>query len=353
MSTDLVVTTKGGEGRPLLGHNDLRQCLRIACGGTLGFFLCKLFNLEYGSFFCIYPVLLLGLVPRLNAHLVRQFFAQGLVVGLEIALLQGLFGDRPVLMVPIVFGLFLYRFALMAQGSLFLFGALGSVFLSIQLHFASYPQTDVIHMLWCNSAAIVLSGAIAALMFHVFPDVTPRQARTAVKKDRASIRHEALLGATVATLSFTVFQCMDLHDSLSAQASSILILFPMHWKGAHFAGRIRARGTLLGCAIGMLIMLLLYDHYDQLPLVTPMLWIAMMCCARWHMLEKGVPGVGFCALTTLAILFGQSLTPSHDIMFDILYRMTSVFVAVLLTLFAVFLVHRFLNRFSATRHMSG
>lgn len=89
-----------------------------------------------------------------------------------------------------------------------------------------------------------------------------------------------------------------------------------------------------------------------LPLVALLLWIAAMVCARWHMLEKGVPGVGFGALTTLAILFGQSLTPSHDIIFATLYRLSSVCVSVLLTLFVVFMVHRLLNRFVTTRHSS-
>nr|WP_246533228.1 DUF2955 domain-containing protein [Pseudomonas lalucatii] len=335
-----------------MNENDLRQCLRIASGGTLAFFLCKLFDQEYGAFFCVYPMLLLGLVPNLNASLVRQFLAQGLVVSLEVALLYGLFGGRPSLMIPIVFLLFLYRFALMVQGEVFLFGALGSVFLSTLLNFASYPHTDVIELLGYNSWAIVQSAAIAALMFYLFPDVQPRPSRTPRQKDAASRRHETLLGASVATLSFILFQTLDLHDSLSAQVASILLLFPMHWKGSHFAGRIRAVGTLLGCVIALLIMLLLYNHHDLLPPVTLLLWLAAMVCARWHMLENGMPGVGFGALTTLAILFGQSLTPSQDIIFAIMYRLSSVTVSVLLTLLAVFLVHRFLNRFPATRHHS-
>jgi hypothetical protein len=338
--------------RLLLGENDLRQCLRIATGGSLAFVLCKLFDLQYGAFFCVYPMLLLGLVPRLTPHLMRQFFTQGLVVTLEVALLYGLFGGRPLLMIPLVFLLFLYRFALMASGPNFLFGALGAVFLSIQLNFASYPHTDVIAMLGSNGLAIMLAAAIAVLMFYLFPDSEPRNPRTPQPKDRASRRHEALLGATVATLSFSVFQCLDLQDSLSAQVASILLLFPMHWNGSRFAGRTRAHGTLLGCGIALLIMLLLYDHHDLLPLVALLLWIAAMVCARWHMLEKGVPGVGFGALTTLAILFGQSLTPSHDIIFATLYRLSSVCVSVLLTLFVVFMVHRLLNRFVATRHSS-
>ena len=41
-------------------------------------------------------------------------------------------------------------------------------------------------------------------------------------------RHEALLGATVATASFVAFQCLDLKDSLPSQVASILILVPVH-----------------------------------------------------------------------------------------------------------------------------
>lgn len=352
MSINATVTGAQLNGHRPLSNNDLRQCLRIATGGTLALLMCKLLNLEYGSFFCVYPMLLLGLVPKLNAHLLRQFFAQGMVVNLEVGVLYGLLGGRPLLMVPLVFALFYYRFALMTKGPLFLFGALGSVFLSIQLNFASYPQTDVIDMLWYNSWAICQAAVIAGLMFYLFPDTDPRTPRQAVSKDLPSRRHEALLGATVATLSFIVFQSLNLHDSLSAQVASILVLFPMHWKGVHFAGRVRAVGTLLGCAIALLIMLLLYNHYDVLPLVVLLVWIAAMFCARWHMLENGVPGIGFGALTTLAILFGQSLTPDHDIMYATLYRLSSVCIAVLLTLLTVFVLHRLLNRFAATRHFS-
>ncbi len=250
-----------------MSANDLRQCLRIAGGGTLGFFVCKLMNWDYGSFFGVYPMLLLGLTPVINLHIVRQFLANSVVISVEVLVLYGLFGDRPLLMTPIVFGLFVYRFALMARGPLFFFGALSSVFLSMLLHFASYPDVDLFDMLASNMVATWLTVAIAVLMFYLFPDVEPRSPRQAPAKDAPSRRHETLLGTTVATLSFVVFQTFDLKDSLSAQIASILVLFPMHWKGVHFAGRIRALGTLLGCALAVGLQVLLYDHYDILPFV--------------------------------------------------------------------------------------
>ncbi|WP_236213862.1 DUF2955 domain-containing protein [Metapseudomonas otitidis] len=334
-----------------LDENGLRQCLRLACGGTLGLFICKLMNWDNGSFFCVYPMLLLGLVPTLNAHLIRQFLAQAVLVSLETLLIYGLFGDRPLLIVPLVFLAFFWRFALMARGPLFLFGALGCVFLSMQLHFASYPDTHLYDLVASNLVAAGLTVLIAWLMFYCFPDAEPRAPRVLPEKDLPSRRHEAVLGASLATLSFMLFQTLDLRDSLSAQIASILVLFPMHWHGIRFAGRIRALGTLLGCVIALSLQLLLYDHYDVLPLVTSLYWIAAFFCARVHVLE-GAQGVGFGALTTLAIVFGQYLTPSHDMMFSLAYRLSSVCVAVFVTLLAVFVLHRLLNRFAATRHQS-
>ncbi|MCX9039645.1 1,4-alpha-glucan branching protein, partial [Citrobacter portucalensis] len=49
------------------------------------------------------------------------------------------------------------------------------------------------------------------------------------------------------------------------------------------------------------------------------------------------------------IMFGQNLHPDQDLVFSDLYRITSVTVALVATLTMVFLVHRVLNCFAATR----
>ncbi|WP_314406995.1 biotin/lipoyl-binding protein [Pseudomonas kuykendallii] len=136
----------------------------------------------------------------------------------------------------------------------------------------------------------------------------------------------------------------------AAQIASILVLFPMHWNGVRFAGRVRALGTLRGCLMALALQLVLYDHYDILPFVAILLWIAAMHCARIHMLENGMPGQGFGALTTLAIVLGQYLTPTHDMMYSVLYRLSSVCLSVFVTLLVVLVLHSLLDRFPATRH---
>jgi uncharacterized membrane protein YccC len=334
--------------RPLTG-NELRQCLRIAFGCTTGFLLCKLFGWGYGVFYTVTPVLLLGMVPVMNGHAARQLIAAAVVCGVEVGLLGGLFGGHPALMTPIAFLLFLYRFAAMSRGSLFLFGANGVLSLSIMLHFASYPQTDLNDLIVNNLWANVLSVLIAYLMTMLIPDVEARPKPASTPKAPHRMRHEALLGATVATLSFLVFQVFDLRDSMSAQATTLLVLFPMHWNGALSYARKRAMGTLLGVTFGLLGQLVLYDWSGQLLLVAPLLWLGAMLFSHAHVKEAGGSGVGFGALTTLGILFGQYLTPGNDLVFSALYRVSSILFAIVATLLACYLVHRLLNRCEATR----
>ncbi|QYJ78437.1 DUF2955 domain-containing protein [Shewanella acanthi] len=332
-----------------LTHNDVRQCLRIATGGTLGFTLCKVFGWNYGVFFTVMPMLLLGLVPVMSAHAARQLVASAVMAGLEVGLLGGFFGSHPGLMTPLVFVLFLYRFAAMSRGSLFLFGATGVLSLSIMLHFASYPSTDLNELIVSNIWAMFVSVCIAYLMTFMWPDVEPRVPPKPGPKAPNRMRHEALLGASIATVSFLVFQIFDLQDSMSAQATTLLLLFPMHWNGALDYARKRAIGTLLGVAFGVLVQLLLYDWSTLLVLVVPLLWIGLMLFAQAHVKEATGSGVGFGAMTTLGILFGQYLTPTNDLIYSALYRVTSVLVAIVGTLALCYFIHKLLNRFESTR----
>jgi hypothetical protein len=332
-----------------LTANELRQCLRIATGATLGFTICKLFDLQYGVFFTVFPMLLLGLVPVMNGHVMRQLLASAVLTGLEVGIIGGLFGRHPGLMLPIVFVLFLYRFAAMSKGSLFLFGATGVMSLSIMLHFASYPGTNINEIIFNNFWAAVCAGIIAFLMTAIWPDVTPRLATAPLNKNPNRIRHETLLGTCIATAAFILFQVLDLRDSLSAQATMLLLLFPMHWSGSLASARKRAIGTIFGVSFGMLVQLLLYDWYNLLMLILPIFWLGVMLFAHIHVKEASGSGVGFGAMATLGILFGQYLSPNHDFLYSALYRFSSTITAIIATLFLCYLVHRLLNRFQATR----
>lgn len=252
-------------------------------------------------------------------------------------------------MTTIAFMLFLYRFAAMSRGSLFLFGANGVLSLSIMLHFASYPQTDLNDLILNNIWASVLSVLIAYLMTILIPDVEARPKPASAPKAPHRMRHEALLGATVATLSFLVFQVFDLRDSMSARGHDLAGAVPHALERCAELCPQTGDGHLAGVTFGLLGQLLLYDWSGQLLLVAPLLWLGAMLFSHAHVKEAGGSGVGFGALTTLGILFGQYLTPGNDLVFSALYRVSSILFAIVVTLLACYLVHRLLNRFEATR----
>ncbi|PAU88322.1 1,4-alpha-glucan branching protein [Pseudomonas sp. WN033] len=332
-----------------LNGNDLRQCLRIAFGGMLGFLLCKLMGWNYGAFFTVSPILLLGMVPRLTAHVARQFIASLLLVSSVVLVMQGVFGAKPIPMILLVAGLFALLFREMSRGVNFLFGAMSVVNLSMMLHFASYPDAHVGDMVASQAMSTLSTLLIALLMHGIFPDVASRPVRVLPVKSASTRRHEVLLATTVATLSFIAFQVLDLQSALSAQVASILVLFPLNWRGAGPAGWNRALGTLVGCNAGLIIQFVLMTHFDVLPFTAFGLWLGLLLFARYHMLEGGQSAAGFAGLTTMAILFGQYVTPQHDLFFSDLYRFSSLAVAVSLALMLVFVLDRLLNRFASTR----
>ncbi|WP_299794364.1 DUF2955 domain-containing protein [uncultured Shewanella sp.] len=337
-----------------LSENDIRQCLRIATGASIGFFLCKFFNWSYGVFFTVTPILLLGMISKVTGDAARQCLASAVVCGLEVGILGGLFGSAPAQMAIVAFLLFIYKFACMSKGSLFLFGANGVLSLSIMLNFASYPATDLNELIFTNLGASFLSVIIAFAMMVLIPDRGSDEKASAHVQPKAKrenqTRHEVLMGATIATISFLMFQVFDLSDSLSAQATSVLLLFPMHWNGTLGYARKRAMGTILGVAVGLIAQVVLYNWSGELLLVLPVLWIGLMLFSYAHTKEGGGSSVGFGALTTLGILFGQNLAPDNDLFFSALYRVSSILFAIVVTLLICYIVHKSLNSFAATRY---
>ena len=76
--------------KPTFSDNDLRQCLRVAGGGSLGFVISQLMGWNYGVFFTVFPMFLLGMVPILNSGIIRQFLANVTLNALEVSLVIGL-----------------------------------------------------------------------------------------------------------------------------------------------------------------------------------------------------------------------------------------------------------------------
>lgn len=329
--------------------NDFRQTLRIVFAGMLALSISTFYNVQYGVFFVVYPVMLLSLVPVFNRHVARQFVFSAALNCIEMVLIIGYLSQWPVIMTLVVFALYVMRFRFMSQGPLFLFGSMGVVCQSVMLNFMSYPTSNWHTLMFSNMEASVMAVALSALMHFLLPDVEPRLPPPRIEKDAARVRHESLLSGTAATAIFVIFQVCDLSDSLSAQMAGILILFPMHYRGAVLSSLWRVVGVVLACLYILVVQLILYDHSSHMLLMMPLIGLGLAFSARLHVMEKVGAGVGFASITTIGIMFGQNLHPEQDLVFSDLYRVVSVTVSLLATLTMVFLVHLILNRFAATR----
>ncbi|EKE74905.1 DUF2955 domain-containing protein [Gallaecimonas xiamenensis] len=333
-----------------LSAQEQRRLLRIALGSCIGFLVSKLANWPYGVFFTVYPMLLLGMLPKFDRLIAAQFLFGAALNVVEIWLLCAFFEPYPLLMTLGVFLVYCWHFRLMASTPYFLLGATGLVTLSTLLHFSSYPTTNIMDMVVATGLASTLSVVSAALLYWIIPETDPVPAPPKLNLSPSQVNHRTLMGAVLATLSFMVFQAMDLKDSLSAQVATMLVLFPMTYQGTLIAGWNRARGVALGCALAIVVQVLMYDLIEHFLLVVLALFITVLLTAKLHLIERAGSGMGFGALTTIGILFGQYMQPDKDILYGSLYRFSSVLVAVAILMVFAYLLDGLLNRFALTRN---
>lgn len=351
MSINTLARVFTPHGNVVYTANDYRQTLRIVFAGMIALSVSSFYNTQYGVFFVVYPIMLLSLVPVFNRHVAKQFVCSAAVNCVEMVIIVGWLAHWPQIMTLVVFALYVTRFRFMSQGPLFLFGSTGVVCQSVMLNFMSYPTSDWHTLLFSNMEASVMAVCLSALMHYLIPDAEPRARHPLIEKNAARVRHESLLSGTVATLIFVVFQVSNLSDSLSALMAGILILFPMHYRGAVLSSLWRVVGVVLGCLYILLVQLVVYDHSSHMVLMMPLIGLGLAYSARLHVMEKVGAGVGFSSITTIGIMFGQNLQPDQDLVFSDLYRIVSVTVALLATLTLIWLVHLILNRFAATRYV--
>lgn len=232
----------------------------------------------------------------------------------------------------------------------FLLGATGLVTLSTLLHFSSYLTTNIMDMVTASVMASVFSVVMSALLYWLIPEHEPTPAPPKESLTSSQINHRIFMGAILATLSFAAFQILDLKDSLSAQVATMLVLFPMTYSGTVTAAWKRCKGIAYGCALAIAVQLLMYDLISHLLLVVVALFITELMTAKLHLMERAGSGMGFGALTTVGILFGQYMQPEKDILYGTAYRLTSVVCALAVLMIFAYLLDGVLNRFGFTRN---
>lgn len=90
--------------------------------GTIALSISTFYDVQYGVFFVVYPLMLLSLVPVFNRHVARQFVFSAAVNCVEMVLIVGYLSQWPVIMTLVVFGLYVMRFRFMSQGRCFCWG---------------------------------------------------------------------------------------------------------------------------------------------------------------------------------------------------------------------------------------
>lgn len=75
--------------------------------------------------------------------------------------------------------------------------------------------------------------------------------------------------------------------------AGILILFPMHYRGAVLSSLWRVVGVVQACLYILLVQLLIYDFSNHMLLMMPLIGLGLAFSARLHVMEKSARG-GFC-----------------------------------------------------------
>ena len=333
-----------------LTPSEQRRLLRIAFGSCTGFLISKVMGWSFGIFFTVYPMLLLGMLPRFDRLIATQFVMGAFLNVAQVWFLHTFLSPYPLLMTMGVFAVYCWHFRLMVTTPYFLLGATGLVTLSTLLHFSSYLTTNIMDMVTASVMASVFSVVMSAILYWLIPEHEPTPAPQKESLAPSQINHRIFMGAILATVSFAAFQILDLKDSLSAQVATMLVLFPMTYSGTVTAAWKRCKGIAYGCALAISVQLLMYNLISHLLLVVVALFITELMTAKLHLMERAGSGMGFGALTTVGILFGQYMQPEKDILYGTAYRLTSVVCALAVLIIFAYLLDGLLNRFGFTRN---
>ncbi|WMN86386.1 DUF2955 domain-containing protein [Vibrio parahaemolyticus] len=323
------------------------KTLRIWFGCSLGLALSMLFNWSYGFFAIMVPLFILGRIDRFDLPSLLMVFFSAVWTTLQATFLLEYLQFHPVLMTVAVGIMMLFKCIAMMNPKTFLFGYMGLLVGSIVLNFASYDFMDIEEFNVNMWVITICNIFVCALAYWLFPEPdSPAEnitISTPVKRDIDYISQVAM-GWVVAMAAFIVFQVANLYDSLSAQASILIILTPMTLAGSMGMAKIRIIGTALGCIAGMAVQLTLGSWYSHGLLFWLAFTIAMGPFCLWLTKGQIKAAIAFSAMSALSVPLTTSLVPEQkDAFFSILYRFSSIFVAVLLTVMVIWVVHHWIR----------
>ena len=326
------------------------KALRIWFGCVLGFAICTVFGWSNGMFGTLLPLFILSNLNRWNWGMFIQLVVSVVWVSIQVVLIVGFLQPYPLLMTVAVGIMLLFKCHAMHYKASYLFGYTGLLVGSILLNFGSYVTFDLENFIVGAWVAAIMVIPICALAFYLFPDPIDSNAPIlkveGQSKDPREMLEQTALGWMVAMIVFLIFEIGTLNDSLSAQASMLIMFSPMTLVGSLMMARIRIVGTILGCLAAMAMQLILYDLYDN-----PILYILSFAIAsgyfcKWLASENPImKGVGFSAMAALTIPITGVIPGQKDAFFAILYRVSSIMVAVIITSILIWVCYRLIKLF--------
>lgn len=339
------------------------KTLRIWFGCSFGLAVSMAMDWELGFLAILLPLFVLSISDSLNLPLLLIIFVSAIWSIIQANVLWGVLGSYPPILLTAVAVMFLFKCIAMTKKQTFVVGYMGLIVVSILLHLSSYDFIDVEQISITIGVYCLLNIVICSIAYWLFPDPIcdeQYQQRQEVHQQQQDQPADNLKGEVelpiqydvtqimviwvVVMLSFIVFQVVDLYDSSAAYASILVILAPLTCTGAVDMAKVRVIGTAAGCAAGLVVQLTLGQWYANAFLYWLLFTIAMGPFCYWHTQGKLKSALASSAMASLTVPLTTVLIPGEqDAFFSILYRFSSIFIAVVISALFILLMQKILE----------
>ncbi|MCK6263481.1 DUF2955 domain-containing protein [Vibrio sp. ZSDE26] len=330
------------------------KALRIWFGCSLGLAISMVLGWDFGFLTILMPLFVLGKIDHFHLPAMIMIFAAAVWTSLQITLLWEFFNIYPVILFILVGVAFLINSIAMTNQKTFLIGYMGLLLGSILLNFSSYTFMDIEELSITIIVACIANIVICSIAHWLFPEPegkpsTEEPKQAAPESDSAISRIEGMTQVamvwSIAMFAFVVFQVFDLYDSAAANASILIILAPMTCIGILQMAKIRIIGTALGCVAGLAVQLTLGLWFENPFLYWLLFTIAMGPFCYWQTQGIAKAALSLSAMAALCVPLTSALAPGEsDAVFSILYRFSSIFIAVILSVLVMLCIQYVFDR---------
>lgn len=324
------------------------KIFRIWFACSLGLALSLIFDWDFGFLAVLLPFFTLGKMDKFNPLIIVMIFMSALINIIIFSLIWSMFKSHPFILFMCASVVFLCMSLAMVNQKTFLLGFMGLLLGSIYLSLFSYEFMDMEDMSITIIVMCTVNALICSLACFLFPTIGHRDEEENKQDNDVTpivIRYgEVIMVWMVVMIAFVIFQTIDLYDSSAAYASIIVILAPMTVIGVFEMSIIRVAGTMLGCAIGVSVLLVLGVWFEHVFLFWLLLTIAMGPLCYMQTLDVSKATISVSAMAALFVpLTTVTIPGGSDGFFSIIYRFSSIVVSMLLSVVLVFFISALLR----------